>query len=212
MLHKETVEPELLNLATDLIKIPGLKQFVLVGGTAISLLIGNRKSIDIDLFSIDSFETDYILTTLKDHGLKFTVQSMSKGAILGYIGTIKTDFIRHNYPWIEAPLKTEGVTLASLKDLAAMKLNAIVGSGARLKDFIDVAFLSTHFSLSEMLDFYEIKYPDINGLMAMKSLCYFEDIDFSVDIEYIGRRRSWEEVKNRLTQLVSDPDKHFPPF
>lgn len=212
MLHKETVEPELLNLATDLIKIPGLKQFVLVGGTAISLLIGNRKSIDIDLFSIDSFETDYILTTLKDHGLKFTVQSMSKGAILGYIGTIKTDFIRHNYPWIEAPLKTEGVTLASLKDLAAMKLNAIVGSGARLKDFIDVAFLSTHFSLSEMLDFYEIKYPDINGLMAMKSLCYFEDIDFSVDIEYIGRKRSWEEVKNRLTQMVSGPQKHFPPF
>src|SRR5690606_3109848 len=110
---------------------------------------------------------------LKDHGLQFTIQSISKGAILGHINNIKTDFIRHAYSWIDPPEKIDGLNIASLKDLAAMKLNAIVGSGARLKDFVDVAFLSAHFSLSEMMDFYERKYPDINSLMAMKSLCYF---------------------------------------
>ena len=131
---------------------------------------------------------------------------------MGYINSIKTDFIRHAYPWIDPPEKMDGLVIASLKDLAAMKLNAIVGSGSRLKDFVDVAFLSANFSLSEMMDFYEMKYPDINGLMAMKSLCYFDDIDFTVGIEYIGKERSWEEVKERLIQMVADPGKNFPAF
>ena len=212
MLHKETVEPELLTLAIELFKVPALQQFVLVGGTAISLLIGNRKSIDIDLFTENSFEADQMQAILKEHGLQFAVQSISKGAILGYINSIKTDFIRHAYPWIDPPEKMDGLVIASLKDLAAMKLNAIVGSGSRLKDFVDVAFLSANFSLSEMMDFYEMKYPDINGLMAMKSLCYFDDIDFTVGIEYIGKERSWEEVKERLIQMVADPGKNFPAF
>jgi hypothetical protein len=199
-------------LANELFKIPELEQFVLVGGTAITLLIANRRSIDIDLFCTDAFENDRLLAILKEHRLQFTVQSMSKGAILGYINTIKTDFIRHDYPWIEPPKKIDGLNLASLKDLAAMKLNAIVGSGSRLKDFVDISFLSAHFNLMEMLDFYEKKYPDINSLMAMKSLCYFDDIDFSVDIEYIGSKRSWEEIKYRLIQMVSDPQKKFPPL
>lgn len=59
---------------------------------------------------------------------------------MGHINGIKVDFVRHNYPWIVPPQRIDGITMASLPDIAAMKLNAIVGNGSRLKDFVDIAF------------------------------------------------------------------------
>jgi len=129
---------------------------------------------------------------------------------LGHINNIKLDFVRHNYPWIKPPERIEGVTIASLEDIAAMKLNAIVGSGSRLKDFVDIAYLSGYMPLSDMLNFYEQKYPDINGIIAMKSLCYFDDIDFSVNIEYIGESKNWQNIEHRLKEMVQNPEKLFP--
>lgn len=64
-------------------------------------------------------------------------------------------------------------------------------------------------SLSDMLNYYEQKYPDINGLIALKSLCYFDDIDFSVDIEYVNKALSWESVQQRITQMVQSPERFF---
>ncbi len=63
-----------------------------------------------------------------------------------------------------------------------------------------------------MLSYYEKKYPNINGVMALKSLCYFNDIDFSVDIHYVNRKRTWPEIKSRLTEIVQNPEKQFPEF
>lgn len=209
MLHKETVQPVLLELLQRLFSFEEIKDFVLVGGTALSLHIGNRRSIDIDLFTQHIFEADQLLEFLQDKQLHFKLQNRSNAALLGHINGIKVDFIRHNYPWVVPPQKVDGITIASLPDIAAMKLNAIVGSGSRLKDFVDIAFLSAYMPLSEMLSGYEKKYPDINGLIALKSLCYFDDIDFSIDIEYTGRKRTWTEIETRLIEMVQNPEKIF---
>jgi hypothetical protein len=90
-----------------------------------------------------------------------------------------------------------------------MKLNAISGNGTRLKDFVDIAFLSGYMTLAEMLGYYEKKYPNINGVMALKSLCYFDDIDFSVPIEYINAAIKWETIKNRIEAMVRKPGHQF---
>lgn len=210
MLFKETVQPLLLELLYRLCTYEELNGFVLVGGTALSLRIGNRKSIDIDLFKQDAFDVDNLLDFLRQEQMNFQVQSRFRGALLGHINNIKLDFVRHNYPWIKPPERIEGVTIASLEDIAAMKLNAIVGSGSRLKDFVDIAYLSGYMPLSDMLNFYEQKYPDINGIIAMKSLCYFDDIDFSVKIEYIGESKNWQNIEHRLKEMVQNPEKLFP--
>ncbi len=110
------------------------------------------------------------------------------------------------------PELIENIRIASLKDIAAMKLNAISGNGTRLKDFVDIAFLSGYMSLSDMIGHYEKKYPNINGVMALKSLCYFDDIDFSVDIEYVNRKKTWAEIKDRITEVVQNPEKQFSLF
>jgi hypothetical protein len=122
-----------------------LTNFTLVGGTALALYMGHRKSIDIDLFSQEEFDILEIKNHLAErHGLA-TDDSLktSNATLIGYIQGIKVDCIRYNYTWIEPIVEEEGIRLASLRDIAAMKMVAASQSGTRLKDFIDLAWLST---------------------------------------------------------------------
>lgn len=210
MLRKETVDPVLLELLQKLLSFHELDDFVLVGGTALSLRIGNRKSIDIDLFTTADFPGDMLSEFLGENGFDFKQQSRFKGGLLGHINNIKVDFIRHAYPWVTPPENIEGIRIACLEDIAAMKLNAISGNGTRLKDFVDIAYLSGYMSLSEMLNHYEKKYPNVNGVMALKSLCYFDDIDFNVSVEYVNAGMNWDLVKKRILGMVHNPEKQFP--
>lgn len=209
MLHKETVSPLLLDILKRLFSFREMDQFVLVGGTALSLRIGHRKSIDIDLFTNGVFPADTLPDFFRDNGFEFRQQSSFKGGIFGYISNIKTDFIRHAYPWVNPPEMIEDIRIASVADIAAMKLNAITGSGKRLKDFADVAYLSAYMSLGDMLDHYEKKYPEINGMMAVKSLCYHDDIDFSITIDFVDNTMNWVKIKSRILEMVNQPQKCF---
>lgn len=87
--------------------------------------------------------------------------------------------------------------LASLEDIAAMKLNAITGNGTRIKDFIDIAYLSSIFSLNQMLDFYYLKYHS-NTLIPMKAITYFDDINFNEPLKMLNGKFSWKVIANRL--------------
>ena len=85
------------------------------------------------------------------------------------------DCIQFNYPHLYAPTVIEGVRLESIPDIIAMKLSAIAQNGTRIKDFIDIATLSTLYSFEEMLDFYISKFPKANVLMPIKALTYFDE-------------------------------------
>lgn len=158
MLYKDPfiIKSETFALIQELQKLDFLKDFYLVGGTALALKLGHRNSIDIDLFTQNEFDENELIQNLKD---KFTlnVSFTKKSTIISTINSIKTDFIRHNNPLIREPITEEGITYLSMEDIAAMKLHAIENSGKRLKDFIDIYFLLEHFSLNKMLRFYAIK-------------------------------------------------------
>ena len=64
---------------------------------------------------------------------------------------MQVDLITHAYPLVNNIVVMDNIRFASLEDIAAMKLNAIVGNCTRLKDFVDIAFLSSHLSLLEMI-------------------------------------------------------------
>ena len=208
MLYKQTVNTTLLELTQQLCLHPAMKNFMLVGGTALSLQIGHRKSIDIDMFSEQPFDAEEMSLILKND-FNFYANNRFKNALMGTIQDIKTDVITHQYKWIRPLLDEEGIRMASLEDIAAMKLNAIAGNGSRLKDFVDIAFLSSCFSLQQMLDFFEEKYPNNNSVIALKSLCYFDDIIFDVDILYQDSTLSWEIIKSRIIAMVQEPQKVF---
>jgi uncharacterized protein YlbG (UPF0298 family) len=90
----------------------------------------------------------------------------------------------------------------------AMKLGAIGNSGKRLKDFVDITYLSTKMSLSEMLISYENKY-DVTAIHALRGLSYFDEIDFNVKIELINTRFNWSKIEKRIMAMIRQEDKIF---
>lgn len=195
MLHKQTVSPKLLELIEILMQIEAFSDFNLVGGTALALQIGHRVSIDIDLFGTSEINEIEFNEELSQLG-KIHLIKKSKNILIYNINGIKVDFVNYNYPLLERPLKVDNIRLASLKDIGAMKLNAISGRGSR-KDFIDLYFLLNFFSLDEILNFYNEKYIDGSEFLVLKSLQYFDDAE-NEDFPAMSQQISWEAVKTRI--------------
>lgn len=103
----------------------------------------------------------------------------------------------------------DAFTLELLKDICAMKLNAIAGNGTRIKDFVDVAYLSSMFSLRQMLSFYEEKYH-ANPLMPLKGIVFFDDINKAAPVKMTDRKPlDWKKIEKRLLAMEKSPNKVF---
>lgn len=208
MLYKETVSPELLDLTGRFMEDKAFDNFRLVGGTALSLQSGHRISIDIDLFSDQKFDAVALHKHIKDKYAPQQIQSAS-GIVMARIDGIKVDCIAHQYPWIDKAIHEEGIRMASLLDIAAMKLNAISDSGHRQKDFADMYYLLEKYSLNQIADAYSRKYPDSIGSFAKHSIREFDKLKFDVKIKLVDKRINWQKIKLRLHNAVLHPEKIF---
>lgn len=208
MLHSETVAPATLALLKRLMVDHTLLHFELVGETSLSLQLGHRLSVDLDLFTNETFNENDLAEYLR-FTYQFELDFLDKETVKGEIEGVKIDCIAHKYPWLNAPVLDDGVRLAGFDDMAAMKLNAIVGNGTRIKDFIDVAFMSSKISLNGMLDAYEKKYRS-NAVMALKAITYYDDIQLNEPIRMLGKQKfDWGKMKKQLTLMLKYPDKIF---
>ncbi|MDR2585188.1 MAG: nucleotidyl transferase AbiEii/AbiGii toxin family protein [Prevotellaceae bacterium] len=211
MLYTQAVESHTLGLLEKLSADNALNGFLLAGGTNLALRLGHRKSIDLDFFAYQHFDaislSDYLIEKYN-----FKKQDVRvKDTIKGSIDNVKVDIIAHVYPLVDEPLLTnQGFRLYGLKDIVAMKLAAISDSGRRIKDFVDIAYLSTHFSFAQMLDTYAEKYINSSVLHAARGLVFFEDIDFDVPIDLMGNRCfEWINFKKRIYEMVQHENKIF---
>ncbi len=198
MLHTETIDQSALELLKKLQSKKYLDGFSLVGGTALALLYGHRKSIDIDLFSDFSFDVEQLLEKLSSD-FQFQLFFSAENTIKGSINEIQVDIIAHRYPLIGQSLRVDGISILAVEDIAAMKLNAITVSGQRVKDFIDIYFLLDSFSLSELISFYKQKYAQYNEVNVLKSITWFNDVvmeDWPVILK--GNNLKWDEIKDRI--------------
>ncbi|MCW5912463.1 MAG: nucleotidyl transferase AbiEii/AbiGii toxin family protein [Cyclobacteriaceae bacterium] len=210
MLHKTSsiISPKTFSLIQELQHLPELKKFYLVGGTALALQLGHRNSVDIDLFTQDDFTQEDILNLLKP---KYTVREIFQrtNTIIVLVNNVKTDFIKHDYPFIRPPVTEEGITFLSKEDIAAMKFHAIIQSGKRLKDFIDIYFLLEHFSMKQMVDFFSAKYTYSNPMIALKAVNFFDEIDESIDPPKLLKPLKIDQVKKRIREATQKPLKVF---
>lgn len=174
-----------------------LSNYRLVGGTALALQFGHRKSIDIDFFGEDEVSGDEINEILNQYGQVMSL-SKSKSINIFTLDGIKIDFVKYRYPWIDRCIEVEGFRLASPSDIGAMKINAITGRGSK-KDFIDLYYLLMKFSLTELLHFFERKYHDGSVFLAMKSLVYFKDAELQ-EMPYLFEKITWSEIKNLILE------------
>jgi len=212
MLRKETVERATFELLKALMKDAKLKQFHLVGGTALALYLGHRESIDLDLFSHQTFD----VTDVEKH-LNTTYsfinsypEDKSKLVLVGKINNIKVDCVFNDSLQVKPVCSYGNIRIASICDIAAMKLKTIMQDGTRLKDFVDIAFLSTKIPLKKMLDTFDLKYPGTSKLLAVKALTYFDDIDFTPAIKLTEGTFNWEKIEKRLNEMVVNINKIFP--
>jgi hypothetical protein len=181
---------------------PYLSTFCLVGGTALALQIGHRKSIDLDLFSETEFDGDKLLISLTQDFRDIEVLTKMSGALLTRVQGIKVDFLRFNYPAIR-PVKTEDhLRLLTPEDIAPMKLDAIAGRG-KMKDFYDLYFLLEKMSLQEMLDLHHEKFKLSTTFHIVKSLTYFEDAEEDDPPVLMKKKISWPQVKNKIFAAVA---------
>ena len=209
MLYKETVERATFDLLINLMQDARLKNFNLAGGTALALYIGHRKSIDLDLFTTDGFDVKKMEEYLIDK-YDFKSSYLEQNTLKGTINNVKIDCITYDYPYLEKPFLAGDIRLYSIKDIGAMKLSAIADNGTRLKDFIDVAFLSSTLSLAEMLSAYEMKFPNSNPIRPLKGLTYFQDINFLEPIQMINGTFKWDKIERRLHEMIEKTIAIFP--
>jgi Nucleotidyl transferase AbiEii toxin, Type IV TA system len=199
MLYTEAVEKGTLDIIKKLMTDGVFDAFNLVGGTTLAIKVGHRKSIDIDLFTTSDFNAQEISKHLITVYNATRVQIITNG-VFCFINGVKLDLLAHKYPLIENLEIIDDIRMVSLKDIGAMKLNAIYYNGTRLKDFVDMYALLEIFSLHELIGASERKYPEINTAILKQALLHHKDIDFSVRIDYVGADLKWPEIAGRLTR------------
>lgn len=193
----------------------GLKaQFYLVGGTALALQIGHRDSIDFDFFSEQSFNTEILLEEVRGllvgHTLQKTQDEKNTLSIL-VDGEVRVSFFTYTYPLIGTFIDEAFLRIASLEDIACMKLSAITGR-ASAKDYVDIFFLLKKLTFAEMLMFAQKKFKDVDIGLILKSAVYFDDITNDPINYTAGNEVPFTEVQESLRSAVKaylDQDHSF---
>ena len=186
-------------------RIPALMDFSLVGGTALALKYGHRLSVDIDLFSHIPFKNQEIIEALEtEFGDELLIQlNKEKFGVFGFIQNIKVDFVKHPHSLLYNIETVDSIRLYHSADIAAMKVNAILGRGKK-KDFWDLAELIRYYTVEDIINFYNKKFPNQQLLISIPyALTWFDDADLTEDpISLKGQ--TWTSVKKIIQQKVSE--------
>jgi Nucleotidyl transferase AbiEii toxin, Type IV TA system len=204
MLRLETVESDTFSVLKQLMEMPELQDFSLVGGTALSLLYGHRMSIDLDMFTNKHFENNVIIQALeKKFGDSFDNKSTNpRFGIFCFVNEVKIDIVRFPHPLIRPEVTIDGIRMFSTEDIIAMKVQAILGRGKK-KDFWDIAELLNHFPITDFIKFHKEKYATQNLIITVpQAITYFADADESEDPISL-KNQTWEGVKDFIQKKVS---------
>lgn len=179
----------------------------LAGGTALSLQLGHRLSLDLDFFTQEVFEELTIENKLKELG-DFDRERVNWRTVLGTFGQTKFSYFYYEYPLVVETILFENVQLAQPPDIAAMKLQAISDRGAR-RDFVDMYFMKDLFTLEQVFDWYDKKFGNVQErkYQLLKSLTYFEDAEVEpmpnmlMDVDWEVVKQYFETEGKRLAAM-----------
>lgn len=185
------------------------KDFYLAGGTGLALQLGHRDSIDFDFFSSKDFDTEKLFAVIKKifSGHKILKVQEENNTLTVFIDeNIKLSFFAYKYKLLKKLVNESYFNIASVLDIAVMKLSAVV-SRATSKDYIDLFFILKEFSLTEILIAKDKKMPELDTNLVLKSLIYFKDIK-KEPIKFKNNRNiSLQMVKELFTREVQKINK-----
>jgi len=200
-LYPDVLPENQLQLLEVLSFQPFIPDFYLAGGTCLALQIGHRRSIDFDFFIPADFDTSVIVNKLTLMG-SYQRDSEGKNTINGTLNGVRISFFEYRYDIIDDFKIFNKIRLAGLKDIAAMKLEAIAGRGSK-KDFIDMFFLLKRYTLEEIFTFHTRKYGTglSNQYHLLKSLVYFADAEAEA-MPVMINRLDWDDVKKQIVSCA----------
>ncbi len=164
------------------------------------ILDRKRRAI---LPNFKSFKNDFYLaggTAFAGHDLKKTQEEKNTLSVL-IDKDIRCSFFTYPYPLLKKPTDEENLKIASMEDIACMKLSAITGRASN-KDYIDLYFILKTLPLRKIFAFAEKKLPDLDLNLLMKSLVYFEDIQDQPILYKKGHKVSFKKIKESLKSAV----------
>lgn len=178
--------------------------FYLAGGTALALQIDHRFSYDFDFYNRKKFDSQDLLQELETNFDDIDLIQTSEQTIMTNVRDIEVSFFHYPYQLVNSLVRSEDIPpLASIQDIAAMKVIAIIQRGTR-RDFIDIYFLIKEMELKEIIETCQEKYPSFNPHVALKSLTYFEDAEQRERKIKLQKEKklAWDQVKNYLQEQV----------
>ena len=149
----------------------------------------------------------HLAAELRTPALPLEIGRVEKGTLHGTVRRVRVSFLEYRYPLLRPVIDVSGLSLASLEDIAAMKLAAVAQRGSK-KDFVDVFALGQRFGLGDMLGFYRSKYAvkDIGHVLV--ALAYFDDADRE-RMPTLLRQWKWPGIKARIKRWVADATRRF---
>lgn len=199
-------------LLKELIKRVDINQYYMAGGTALAIQLGLRESVDFDFFVPTMFNNSVLINELKQLG-ELEVTQNAKGTCDTIINGVQVSFFYFPNKLIDELVscsEIQNLKLASIIDIAAMKLVAIGGRGAK-KDFFDLygIFQKCNISTDELVQALITKYgKDVNYSNIIMGLTYFEDAEQELlpktFIEY-----DWEEIKKFFEEIQQEFFRSF---
>lgn len=184
MRHHHSLNAATHSVFQKLQKASFLKKFYLAGGTALALQYGHRESVDLDFFCSKSFRTESVIAALSKLG-KFKLVNEEENTVDGILDGVKVSFFSYPYKLIRKMKSLEGVAVASVADIACMKINAIAGRNAR-KDFVDLYFILDHegWRVEDVLHLCDKKFGSARRDLyhVLKALVFFEEADAQPEV------------------------------
>lgn len=202
-MHNEILNPGQKDLLT-LVKC-FRREYYLAGGTAVALYLGHRRSLDFDLFKYNSVNPVKIISKISKLGFHPAVTRRSQEQLNLIVSDIKFTFLE--YPFNIRPVnELKGIIrVPDLLDLASMKAYAL-GRRSKWKDYVDMYFLLRDFyTLSEISEKAgNIFGPLFSEKLFRAQLCYFDDIDYSEEIDYLVPAVLPKAIKEFLISKATD--------
>jgi hypothetical protein len=175
----------------------------LAGGAGLALQLGHRRSVDFDWFTRKTLPPTEVLSDMRALGLPVHVRQNDEGTFLGQVGGVDYSVFRYRYDLVGRSVEFQGCKLASLQDIAAMKMTAIVQRATK-RDYVDLhaIFKAGSVDLGDAVSTMRRKFPGVDPSLALRALGYFEDVDKQPMPEML-LKMSWDEVKAGLVRVRS---------
>ena len=211
MIYYNTVNELLKSSLLKLMAAEEFSQFRLVGGTALSLQIGHRESIDIDLFSDVEYGTlnfkeieDFLKSNFEYVDFLDVPPAMGKAYFIGEDkdNTVKLD-IFYTDTYIQPFIEEDGIRMATIEEIIAMKVD-VIQRGGRKKDFWDLHDLLDSYNITQMIEFHEQRYPYTHDKdLIIQNFTNFDQADDDFDpICYKGKY--WEFIKEDFEEIIKN--------